>query len=217
MRRLNLMIGMMLIILFITPLSFIVFTIAACTANAAEISSWTDENGVRHYTNQNTPNNAENITTTDEIKHNPAENPRWKKQKETKPNIPKIKKNRYPIRKRNTSATRYSNKKKSKRKISEGIFEVNGYKINVSSHKTGNRLIVSGRVSGGLKCSRLSVRIKITGNNITRGKKHSRYISTSAGDVGYPGSRLLISKNLTVGNKDDLIQWIVDDVDASCK
>ncbi|MCP4352611.1 MAG: DUF4124 domain-containing protein [Desulfobacterales bacterium] len=44
---------------------FFVFIIAVTDA-AAEISSWTDENGVKHYSNTNPPNNAENIKTFDE-------------------------------------------------------------------------------------------------------------------------------------------------------
>ncbi|MCP4113253.1 MAG: DUF4124 domain-containing protein [Desulfobacteraceae bacterium] len=45
---------------------FFAILIMTVTDAAAQITSWTDENGVKHYSNTNPPNDAENIKTFDE-------------------------------------------------------------------------------------------------------------------------------------------------------
>ncbi len=69
------------------PLVIIFALITICMSDIiavnADISSWTDENGVKHYSNRKPPKKTRNVRKTDEIEHDPVEHMKWQKELET--------------------------------------------------------------------------------------------------------------------------------------
>ncbi len=181
----------------------------------ADISSWTDENGVRHYSNKKPPKKAEKVRRTDEIEYDPVEDMKWQR------GLEKYRKEKEQKELNNNKTTpQITNEsepaKKTEKQVSEDVFQVNEYEVNVVGHQRENWLIVSGEVSSKSGCPVLSIRIGMTGENISLGTKLSKYVRVILKDIGSSGSGI-IDESVWVGNKGDQIKWTVSDVNVSCK
>ena len=136
----------------------------------ADIYSWTDVNGVKHFTNRQTK--TENVSTTSAIVQ--SDEVEYDLQSDV---IQQRKYKSWQLRKSMESGGYQTNQKlhddddrftaKNEkgsgafRVISKGIYEVGGYEINVTGHQRGKNLQIRGRVNYGAYCESLRVDMKL--------------------------------------------------------
>ena len=126
-----------------------------------EIYSWTDSNGVRHFTNrmaetENAPRGA--VVRSDEIAHRPGPDtdPR---PRHDPPGTEDGRKGggHSPEPASRGGQAGLAAKRGGFKVISTGIYEVDGYEVNVTGHQRGRTLQLRGRVSYGPHCARLRI------------------------------------------------------------
>ncbi|MCP4352075.1 MAG: DUF4124 domain-containing protein [Desulfobacterales bacterium] len=201
--------------LLIITLAFISICMSDMNAVNADISSWTDENGVRHYTNKKPPKRARDIKKTDEIEYDPVEDMKRQRGLEEyreKKYLKELNKDKTTPQITNESES----EEKAGKKVLEETFQINEYEVNIAGHQRESWLVVSGEVSSKSECRLLSVRIGMTGENITLGAQLNKYIRVTLKDIdsSKPG---IIDENVWVDNKDDQIRWTVSEINISCK
>ncbi len=197
-------------------------TIMAVTATQAELYFWTDENGVKHFSNapDASASAAEGTEagSLDEIQYNPSED-RFRRyedaahQQEKAAEHSEIRKEKKikPVSRK--SATKVASGSGKFREISRGIYEVKGYRIDLSGNQRDDQLYVEGRISYGPPCSLLNLSISLKNRD-----GRTRHVSTEVEDAGGSGSRTIRAQT-KIYRKTDSIQetWDISDIRASCR
>jgi hypothetical protein len=160
----------------------------------ADIYSWTDENGVQHFSNR-PPKSASAFADgplhiEPEIIHDPRSAldrekifKEWQRRKgaeifqPSRTSSPKA-----PESDRSAKTSSGS----GKRKVSKGILEIGGFEIDATAHQTGPYLRVRGRVRHGPYCGRL--RLFLLFQSPTG---QTQRIATTVADVGGTASRII--------------------------
>ncbi len=160
----------------------------------AEIYFWVDDDGVKHFANsrtavENGPGTAA-VSRSGEIEYDAVadqarqqEYERWRRQKAAG--------GRYRAASETSSDSRSDTAEDESRPprfrvVSTGIYEVSGYKVNVTGHQRGRQLQLRGRVSYGPRCERLRIDMKLRnrdGDTIS--------VRAHVADVGGPRSGLI--------------------------
>ncbi|MGE0084307.1 MAG: hypothetical protein AB7S75_07775 [Desulfococcaceae bacterium] len=176
-----------------------------------KIYSWTDEKGIKHYTNIPPENlniverawEAE-VSRPEPVRKYARQNPEYRTSRTPAPDGSAS----YTP----ASYTKRPEKKTGFRELSPGIYECNGYTFNISANRVGDMLNVRGRVSDGEYCEKLEAEIICTDRN---------------------GRRKSVRANLTNigGNRSDLIRedkkvyrryktpsekWDITNIDVTC-
>lgn len=98
------------------------------------------------------------------------------------------------------------------KKISRGIFEVDGYKVDASGHQQGDDICLRGRITFGADCDRLRMKFKMA-NQVG----HAQTVTTVVEDVGGSGSRTIRED---VKCKKEIKQvrpkWVIEDITVTC-
>jgi hypothetical protein len=98
-------------------------------------------------------------------------------------------------------------------KMSDGIFEVDGYQVEVSAQQRDGEIVIRGRISYGPYCNRLNVKLTLVNE-----KGDRKTVTTEAVDVGGAGSRTIrTEKKAGKTAQSPGIQWTVADVRVNCK
>lgn len=177
-----------------------------------KIYSWTDEKGIKHYTNipPKDLSMVEKAWDAEVSKPEPA-------RKYVRQN-PEYKTSRTPAPSGSESHTTASYTKKPEkkktgfRKISRGIYECDGYTFNVSANRVGNMLNIRGRVSDGEYCEKLEAEIICT-------DRHGRKKSVRANLTNIGGNRSdLIREDREIYNwsKNPSEKWDIEEINVTC-
>ena len=98
------------------------------------------------------------------------------------------------------------------KKISRGIFEVDGYKVDASGHQQGDDLCLRGRITFGADCARLRMKFKMV-NQVG----HTQTVTTIVEDVGGSGSRT-IREDAKCRKDTQKVRpkWVIEDIRIIC-
>lgn len=173
--------------------AFMIFCSTAAISRA-DLYSWTDENGVRHFSNQ-APDSASAfgdgpLHIEPEIAHDRWNALRqeqayreWQRQKRSE-----VSRSFRPSIRSVQDVRRIADSSSAPQKIkkSRGIFEIEGYQIDAGGHQTGNDFRVRGRVQYGPYCGRLRLSCVFQSP-----EGRTQRITTTVADVGGSGSRTI--------------------------
>ncbi len=98
------------------------------------------------------------------------------------------------------------------KKISRGIFEVDGYKVDASGHQQGDDICLRGRVTFGPDCDRLRMKFRMV-NQVG----HTQTVTTIVEDVGGSGSRT-IREDVKCKKEIKKVRpkWVIEDISVTC-
>lgn len=176
-----------------------------------------EENGVRHYADSPPEDDALLLSSWEQIESGP--NPYARKVSSPKKGKPSPARTSYSATTPTISpkpVTYNTFKKKdadnSFRKMSNGLYEVNGYKIDISAHRTGDILKIRGRISGGESCDAVKVYVSFASRN---GRAASAHFTVS--NIG-PGRSDTLRKDIRVGRgRNGSESYEISNISAYCR
>lgn len=98
------------------------------------------------------------------------------------------------------------------KKISRGIFDVDGYRVDASAHHRGDDICLRGRITYGADCEQLRMRFKLK-NQVG----HAQTVTTVVEDVGGSGSRTIREDaKCKKDTRKVRPKWAIEDINVTC-